>query len=1217
MPFWFLLGMGGAVSDTTTTGLDTPPDSNGVPLPDPSDGVTPTDPGQVPGNGSNQEVANHGAARVFGRIVPVVSGVPATDVCGMVGAPSAPNCVDLTNINVRIEVANGDTTTLVASQTANANGSFQFDIADLPNNNYRVLINTGFGLNYAYQDFSYVFDPTQTPSTLVNVGDLTAERLYYNQGPVVFNGVITSPGFTGDGVNIPSGPVAGVVIEIRDQNGNVVGSGVSDGNGNYSISISPLPNGNYTVVYSGSAVEVAGQPFGNSSDSIHYTFPGTNPNTVTYIDLGETSLPWMAATESDLLLAGTVLNGAVATDSTSVFEIKLKNQHGAILYTTDLTGNGAFQIEGSYLSNGVFTVEVSSPYFFTASRSFMFMAAPTGGVKQVNLTEPIYVVAKPAPVLGYVKDENQNHIPGSVINVRPASTQAPSRIVYLKDDPQLGNAIKLWIVEAMSSVAGVNCATNPSNAVCSCALNPTAACLVANQGAGPWNYQTYGNKLYEVNPITKEVSFLAASGVWSYYISAPGFENYCGSNLAPCASNPLQVTINGVPYNAGTVSLVSIPSRSQISGSISVRDSAPTVNSLHTNQSGLYVVLLGNTDSGGNNLAHITTTSAGQFAFNGSSYVVTLPSVLPAPFTNDDTGRVSYALYALGTGLATTLANSPSIARANDRSAAVDVISANQYNFKQSSYQLVVVDRTAPSHQLSYLALGSLRLDNADVATNFYESNPVTYHLEGTVVHTPRSTVNGTVTDAISTQSVSGATVTLGRFSAGNFVADVHRDCSGTFDSPTCSVPTSRVNGADQVVGSLSSQSNGGFSFPYLSPGSYSLRVEKNGITTYFPVEVGAGGGTVTVNTPVITNSGRGHLTGSVRTPGGFSFLDAYSLEVVDPNTGNIRPTSGVLPSSIESGSTTFSNTSQYSIFNINAGRWKVRFVSAGFQTVEGIVDIQTDTTTNFDIITFVPGTQTNGTISGRALSAIYNTGVCNLTARIRPGVNVKSGAYAIDRNGATIAAVTTATDGSYAIPGVPPGNYTLEVSGSGKRGSCTSVTEGYSTTYRTVVAAGSETPANQNILVTPILGENEMRVVLSWGAKPRDLDSHLQYGNQANQRIVWNNRTPLGTGNGNLDYDVTTGYGPETITLQGSVWNQPNRYYSIYNWSGEALMGVSGANVRVFKGSVGEVRNYSIAPNHSNRWWKIFCVNADHTIQDVGSTGCTASSFIERSMYQ
>ncbi|TGL17558.1 Cna protein B-type domain protein [Leptospira levettii] len=1216
MPFWLLLGTGGAVADNGGQ-TELPPDSNGVPLPPSGGSIIVTDPDEVPSNGSEQEVPNHGPARVIGSIVPVVAGVPANVICGNPGAPALPNCVDLTLISVRIEVANGEVSTLVASKFAEANGSFQFDLADLPNNNYRVLINTGYGLNYAYQDFSYVYNPTQTPFTLVNVGNLFAERMYYAQGPAQFTGVVTSPGFSGGGVTVPSGPVAGIVVNILDSNGNTVGTGVTNANGQYVISINPLPNGNYTVVYVGDSVVVSGQPYATTQESVHFTFPGTNPNTVAVIDLGVTNLPWMAATESDLLLSGVIRNGALSNDQTSVFTIKLKNEQGAILQTVQITGNGNFSIEGFELTNGVYYLEVSNPSFYTVTQSFLFTAAPNGGSKSVTLNDPILIVAKPSLVVGYVRDANNDHVAGAVINVRPSSNQAPSNIVYLKDDPILGNAIKLWILESLSAVAGTNCALNPTGSVCSCAINPTASCLANVQGNGPWAYQTYANKVYEVNPTSKEVSFLGASGLWAYYISAPGFENYCGNHPTPCSANPLQVSLNGATYNAGTISMTSIATRSQITGSISVRDAAPNTNSIHTTQSGLYVVMLGNTNDAGASLVHITTTNSGQFSFGGSSYVVTLPQVLPSPFTNDDAGKVTYALYQLGTGSATTLSNTPSVARANDNTASVDIIGGTEYNFRQSSYQIIVVDRVAPSYQSSYLSSNSLRVDTSSVATNLYASNPAIYQLNGVVLHSPRATVTGVVTDAVSTSVVSGATITLGRLVGGNFTPDVKRDCSGGFDAPNCSVSSTRSSGNDQTVGSVSSQANGIYSFPFLSPGSYHLRVEKNGITTYFPVEVGTGGGTVVVNTPVITNDGRGNLSGSVRTPGGFAFLGTYSLEIVDPNGGTLRPSAGVQPASIATGSTIFSNSSQYTIFNINAGRWKVRFVSAGYQTVEGIVDIQADVTTNFDIITFVPGSQTSGTVSGRALSALYNTGVCNLTARIRPGVNVKSGPYAIDANGVTIPAVKTSTDGSYAIPSVPPGNYTLEVSGSGKRGDCTSVQENYSTTYRTVVSAGSETPANQNILVTPILGENEMRVVLSWGAKPRDLDSHMQYGNQANDRIVWNNKTPLGAGNGSLDFDITTGYGPETITVQGSIWNQPNRYYSVYNWSGEASMGISGATVRIFKGSVGEVRNYSIAPNYSNRWWKLFCIAQDKSVTDVGVGSCKATNFIERSMYQ
>ncbi|GBF51777.1 lipoprotein [Leptospira ryugenii] len=1213
MPFWFLLGSGGAGNPSDSAGSTTPPDSNGVALPPSNGSVSPSSTGEIPQNNAEQEIPTSGPARVFGKIQPVVAGNPSNDVCGQVGSPSYPNCVDLSQIIVRIEVANGSQSVLVASTNADANGNFSFDFNSLPNNNYRVLINNGNGLNYAYQDFSFVFNPSISGPTLVDVGTLYAERLYYLSGPAQITGSLVTSGFNADGFVVPSGPLAGITINLVDANGNTVASTTSNASGQFSIQIPNLSNGNYTIVYDGSSVTTSGQTYGTISEFIHFTFQGTNPSLTTVVGLGETNLPWLAAQESSLSLSGSVINGAVSNDQTTVYTIKLKNEQGAIIDTVSITGNGSFQLNGSGLPSGVYYVEVSGPNLVTVSQSFLFTASPDGGNKNQSLPSPISVVPKQSNVFGFIRDANGVHIPGSVINFRPDRLQRPSQLFHLSTDPLLGNAVKLWILEALSAVAGVNCLANPSSGICSCATNPSLSCLQTYQGNGPWNYQTWGSKVYEVRPSDQQVYFTAQAGLWAYTISAPGYETWCANQGTPCSQYPVSITLNGNDVNAGQITLTSIDRRAQIAGTISVRDTAPTNPSIHSNQTGLYVVLLGNTNSNGQALAHIAITSGGSFAFNGSSYVITLPSQLTS-----DAQRVSYALQALASGTAQTLAQADTIAVEDDVYASVTISNGNQYNFRQSTYQAIVVDLTVSSPRASYLAPASFSLDVSSVATNQYATNPVTFNFSGTAVHNVRSTVSGTVTDAISTLPVEGATLTLGRFEGGNFVADVRRDCSGTFVNNTCSVPSLRQAGQDQTIGSLLSSSNGSYSFLFVPQGNYSLRVEKNGIVTYFPVEVGSGGGTVIVNTAVITNSGRGNLAGSVRTPGGFAFTGTYSLEVVDPNTGLIRPTDGVLPASLSSGATTFSNASQYNLFQINAGRWKVRFVASGFKTVEGIVDIQANATTTFDIITFVPGSQTPGAISGRALSALYNTGVCDLTARIRPGVNVKSGPYAIDENGQTIPGVKTATDGSYAIPNVPPGNYTLEVTGSGKRGNCTSAVEAYATTFRTVVAAGSETPANQNILVSPILAENEMRVVLSWGAKPRDLDSHMQYSpTDKNGRIVWNNRSPLGVGNGDLDFDITTGFGPETITVKGNIWAQPVRYYSVYNWSGEAIMGVSGATVRVFKGSIGEVRNYSLGANHTNRWWKIFCIEADKSITDVGMGSCQATQFIEQRMFE
>ncbi|HNH07915.1 MAG TPA: carboxypeptidase regulatory-like domain-containing protein, partial [Leptospiraceae bacterium] len=304
------------------------------------------------------------------------------------------------------------------------------------------------------------------------------------------------------------------------------------------------------------------------------------------------------------------------------------------------------------------------------------------------------------------------------------------------------------------------------------------------------------------------------------------------------------------------------------------------------------------------------------------------------------------------------------------------------------------------------------------------------------------------------------------------------------------------------------------------------------------------------------------------------------------------------------------------SIFSVNPGTWKIKFASAGYVPVEGIITVQSGATTNFDIVTMIPGSQAPASISGRLLNAQNNTAITTgLTVRIRPGVGVTSGPYALDSSNATIGAVTSAADGSYVIPNVPAGNYTVEVSGTG-----------YATTYQTVISAGANS-ANQNILVSPVLGATEVRIVLSWNATPRDVDSHLEFDAGPYNQVVWNQKNrlcsnatvesakgssqPLRTDicDLTLDYDVVTGYGPETVTMKNTVWTKPRRGYSLYNWSNEASLSTSGSTVKVYK-STGLVRTYNVGPAQVGRWWQMFCLQADRTIIDVGQTGCSASSF-------
>ena len=57
-------------------------------------------------------------------------------------------------------------------------------------------------------------------------------------------------------------------------------------------------------------------------------------------------------------------------------------------------------------------------------------------------------------------------------------------------------------------------------------------------------------------------------------------------------------------------------------------------------------------------------------------------------------------------------------------------------------------------------------------------------------------------------------------------------------------------------------------------------------------------------------------------------------------------------------------------------------------------------------------------------------------------------------------------------------------------------------------------------------------KIILTWGALPRDLDLHLYICDQC--EVFYNVRNCLGA---NLDADMTNGFGPETITIDNTQY--------------------------------------------------------------------------------
>ena len=233
---------------------------------------------------------------------------------------------------------------------------------------------------------------------------------------------------------------------------------------------------------------------------------------------------------------------------------------------------------------------------------------------------------------------------------------------------------------------------------------------------------------------------------------------------------------------------------------------------------------------------------------------------------------------------------------------------------------------------------------------------------------------------------------------------------------------------------------------------------------------------------------------------------------------------------------------------NIANGVW-IQATQTGF--VPGHVFVATvppNQTTFTEPIPLVPQNSGSGGISGVVRNARTGQGIA--------GASVSRYSFS-DRVGVT---VTADANGAYLFDPVAPGSYVV-----------TATATGFQSTSRTGVAVGQNSVTSGQDLVLSPTGTNDIRIVLTWGTTPNDLDSHLTGPNADATRF---HVYYAATGNltaapfAKLDIDDVSGSGPETITI--TQFNSGNYRYSIHDFSNRssntsAALGQSGAKVQVY----------------------------------------------------
>lgn len=238
---------------------------------------------------------------------------------------------------------------------------------------------------------------------------------------------------------------------------------------------------------------------------------------------------------------------------------------------------------------------------------------------------------------------------------------------------------------------------------------------------------------------------------------------------------------------------------------------------------------------------------------------------------------------------------------------------------------------------------------------------------------------------------------------------------------------------------------------------------------------------------------------------------------------------------------------------------------------------------------------------SGRVINNTTAAVVSDAYIRFRKGWNNRTDAYIKDRNGQVISAKTE-SNGVFNVA-IYKGAYTAEI-----------VKDGYVTGYFNINVPAGKTE-NNICAISPLLSEDEYRIVLTWGRKPMDLDSHLTYYEDGTRQfhIYYGNRTVCYNSNevAMLDLDDTDGYGPETVTIfidEGLV--ESGRFsYSVrdYTNAGKQLsleMSDSCAKVSLYKGnSLLEI--YNVPVNKEGTVWHVFDLDKDGitVLNEYGNT--------------
>lgn len=167
-------------------------------------------------------------------------------------------------------------------------------------------------------------------------------------------------------------------------------------------------------------------------------------------------------------------------------------------------------------------------------------------------------------------------------------------------------------------------------------------------------------------------------------------------------------------------------------------------------------------------------------------------------------------------------------------------------------------------------------------------------------------------------------------------------------------------------------------------------------------------------------------------------------------------------------------------------------------------------------------------------------------------------------------------------------------------------------------VAISDSYNRSENHTAIKVPASDEIRIVLTWGERPRDEDSHLlgPVGDGYGFHTWYGDKQAYDQGElvADLDHDDTSSYGPETTTIRQKI-NGTYQFY-VHNYSGNedgtSTLKNSGAKVEVYVGDESvPTTSYTIpAGDSSEIYWYVF----DMTINNGEITFAEKNEFANHS---